>query len=135
MNAMRKVFTAAMLGILALTAGAQVEVSSHHTKYTGTGTNDDDVVIQTNSVDQFDAFMLTSTAGAMDVFVSLDGTNYATAALSLQDFGATTSDPVIVTAAGQVYGFVGKFKAIRVLQNGATAVEDATLNAWKLGGG
>lgn len=134
MNAHR--IAAALLGtVLSLAAFAQVEVSSHHTKYTGSSDGDDAVVIQTNSVDQFDAFMLTSSAGAMDVFVSLDGTNYATAALSLQDFGATTTDPVIVTAAGQVYGFVGKFKAIRVLQNGGTAVEDAVLNAWKLGGG
>lgn len=119
--------------LLALPALAAVEVSSNHTKYTGTGTNDDDVVIQTESVDQFDAFCLMSTAGAMDVFVSLDGTNYASSALSLQDFGATSTDPVLVTAAGQVYCFVGKFKKLRVLQNGATAVEDATMNAWKLG--
>lgn len=136
MNGMnlKRVLLLPILLACAFIASAAVEVSSYHTKYTGTGTNDNDVVIQTSSVDQFDAFMLVSTAGAMDVFVSLDGTNYATAALSLQDFGASTTDPVIVTAAGRVYGFVGKFKTLRVLQNGATAVEDATLNAWKLSG-
>jgi hypothetical protein len=122
-----------LLVALALPASAAVEVSAYHTKYTGTGTNDNDVVIQTNSVDQFDAFCLFSTAGAMDVFVSLDGTNYATEALSLQDFGAVDNNPVVVTAASRIYCFVGKFKTLRVLQNGATAVTAATMNAWKMG--
>lgn len=95
---------------------------------TGTGTNNNDVVIEfSDIVDGADTFLLMSTAGAMDVFVSLDGTNYATAALSLDDMGATTTDPVIVTSANRVYGFRGKYKAIRVLQNGATAVENAVL--------
>lgn len=95
---------------------------------TGTGTNDNDVVITFDDVVHgADTFLLMSTAGAMDVFVSLDGTNYATAALSLTDMGAITSDPVIVTAANRCYGFRGKFASIRVLQNGATAVENAVL--------
>lgn len=132
MKALRAVSALIFAGLVAFAAQAAVEVSSHHTKYTGSGTNDNDVVIQTDSVDQFDAFCLMSTAGAMDVFVSLDGTNYATAALSLQDFGATTSDPVVVTAANRIYCFVGKFKKLKVLQNGATAVVAATMNAWSL---
>ena len=95
---------------------------------TGTGTIDNDVVITFDDVvDGADTFLLMSTAGAMDVFVSLDGTNYSTAALSLTDMGAITSDPVVVTAANRCYGFRGKFKAIRVLQNGATAVANAVL--------
>lgn len=95
---------------------------------TGSGTNDNDVVILFDDVvDGADTFLLMSTAGAMDVFVSLDGTNFSTAALSLTDMGATTSDPVIVTAANRVYGFRGKYKAIKVLQNGATAVTAAVL--------
>lgn len=94
---------------------------------TGSGTNDNDVVIQFDSAEYFDAFMLTSTAGAMDVFVSLDGTNYTTAALSLADLGSVTTDPVLVTVAGRLYGFRGKFRNIRVLQNGVTAVVAASL--------
>lgn len=93
----------------------------------GEGTNDNDVVIQTGDVSAWDSFLLLSTAGAMDVLVSLDGTNYSTVALRLEDMGVAGSTPVLVTAAGQVYGFRGKFAAIRVLQNGATAVENATL--------
>jgi hypothetical protein len=88
-----------------------------------TGVNDNDVLIEFDSnVEAFDTFELMSTAGAMDVFVSLDGTNYTTAAHSLADLGAITTDPVIVTAANRVYGFRGKYKKIKVLQNGATAV-------------
>lgn len=95
---------------------------------TGTGTNDNDVVITFDDVVVgANAFMLSSTAGAMDVFVSLDGTNYTTAALSLTDLGATTNDPVLVTAANRMYGFRGLYKGVRVLQNGATAVVGAVL--------
>lgn len=95
---------------------------------TGTGTNDNDVVITFDDVvEGADTFLLMSTAGAMDVFVSLDGTNFSTAALSLTDMGAITSDPVVVTAANRCYAFRGKFKAIRVLQNGITAVANAVL--------
>lgn len=102
---------------------------------TGSGTNDNDVVIDaTDLMDGADTFLLMSTAGAMDVFVSLDGTNYTTAALSLTDMGATTSDPVVVTAANRMYGFRGKFKAVRVLQNGATAVANAVLRYGVMGG-
>lgn len=99
---------------------------------TGSGTNDNDAVITiTNSASSdllnYDSFMLMSTAGAMDVFVTLDGTNYTTAALSLADLGATTTAPVVVTAANRLYSFRGKFSGIIVRQNGATAVQNASL--------
>lgn len=93
----------------------------------GVGTNDNDVVIQTGDISAYDEFLLQSTAGAMDVLVSLDGTNYATAPLSITDLGATTSDPVVVTAANRTYGFRGTFALMRVLQNGATGVANACL--------
>ncbi len=93
----------------------------------GSGTNDNDVVIQTTDVSMYREFSLQATAGAMDVLVSLDGTNYTTAPLSLIDRGATTSDPVIVTAADRSYAFFGTFHKIQVLQNGGTAVADAVL--------
>lgn len=95
---------------------------------TGTGTNDNDVIITFDDVvEGADTFLLMSTSGAMDVFVSLDGTNFTTAPLSLTDMGATTSDPVLVTVANRCYGFRGKYKSIKVLQNGATAVANAVL--------
>lgn len=102
---------------------------------TGSGTNDNDVVITFDDVvEGADTFLLMSTAGAMDVFPSLDGTNFATAALSLEDLGATTSTPVIVTVANRIYRFRGKFKSIRVLQNGATGVANAVLRYGVMGG-
>jgi hypothetical protein len=106
-----------------MTIGTQVVAPlGHVTIYTNTSTEDNEVVIQTDDVSQFDTFMLMSVTGTVDVYPSIDGTNYATAALSLQDMGATTSDPVVVTAAARVYGFRGKFRKLRVLEAGATDV-------------
>lgn len=102
------------------------------TRFYGTGTNDNDILVTSDDVTQYSAFMLMSTAGAVDVQVSLDGTNFSTAPLSLQDFGATTTDPVLVTAAGRVYGFAGKFRKFRILQNGATAAS-ASVMCWAMG--
>lgn len=99
----------------------------------GSGTNDDDVVIEMNDVSDYDTFMLMSTAGAMDVFVSFDGTNFSTSPLAMSDFGAVVSDPVIVTAANRIYGFRGKYRAIRVQQNGAVAVANASLSYGVMG--
>lgn len=98
----------------------------------GSGTNDNDIVIDfggaNDTIDDFDTYQLMSTTGAMDVFVSLDGTNYSTAPLALSDLGAVSSDPVIVTVANRVYGFRGKYRAVRVRQNGGVAVSNAALN-------
>lgn len=100
----------------------------------GLGASDNDVIVQTGDVSQYDEFLLMTTAGAVDVMVSLDGTNYSTAALSLIDMGATTSDPVVVTAANRIYGFFGTFNLVRVLQNGATVAEDVCLICSRKGG-
>jgi len=100
----------------------------------GTGVNANDVVVQTADVARYDTFLLMTTAGASQVLASLDGTNYATAPLSLTDMGAITSDPVIVTAANRIYRVRGTFSKIRVTQNGATAITGATLMCSKTGG-
>lgn len=114
---------------MALVAGT-IDNLAQGRRYVGiAGINDNDVVLETDDVSRYSAFMLMTTAGAVDVFVSLDGTNFATAALSLVDMGAVTTTPVIVTAAARIYGFRGIFKKIRVLQNGATAVANLSLNA------
>ena len=128
-----KYIKALLLGALLAcgTSFAAVEDLGTHVRYYGTGTNDDDVLFTTGDVSRYDACTIMSTDGAVDVFVSLDGTNYATSALSLQDMGATSTDPVLVTAADRVYGFVVKARRIRVLQNGATAAS-ASMNCWKL---
>ncbi|KKL82572.1 hypothetical protein LCGC14_1983400 [marine sediment metagenome] len=93
----------------------------------GTSTADNEVVVQSGSIIQFNTFEIMSTAGAMDVTVSLDGTNYSTAPLSLTDMGAAASAPVIVSVANRVYGFKGYFAKIRVLQNGSTGLTAVSL--------
>lgn len=123
---------ALLLLVVTLTASGAVEDVGTHVRYSGTGTSDNDVLFTTGDVSRYDACVLMSTDGVVDVFVSLDGTNYSTAPLSLQDFGASTTDPVLVTIADRVYGFVGKYRKIRVLQNGATATA-ASMNCWAFG--
>lgn len=128
---MRKIIWCALFALVAFGASASVEDLGTHVRYYGTGTNDNDVLFTTGDISRYDACSLMSTDGAVDVFVSLDGTNYSTAALSLQDFGASTNDPVLLTVADRVYGFVIKARNIRVLQNGATAAS-ASMNCWKM---
>jgi hypothetical protein len=99
---------------------------------TGSGTNDNDVVIQqASNAEQYDTWQLCSTAGAMDVFVSSDGTNFMTAPLALIDLGSTTpATAVVETSANGHYGFKGRWRAVRVLQKGATAVANAVLTGY-----
>lgn len=112
-----------------MTATAAIIASVGNTlSYTGgAGTADNDLLIQTGDVSKYDTFTLQSTGGAVDVAVSLDGTHYSTAPLSLTDMGATTAAPVILTAANRTYMFRGKFSKIQVSQNGATAVTECCL--------
>ena len=100
---------------------------------TGTGTNDNDIVIElTSNADHYDTWQLSSSAGAMDVFVSADGTNYLTAAVALIDLGSTApSTAVVVTTAGGNYGIRGRWPKIKLLQNGATAVVGAVLEGYQ----
>ena len=91
------------------------------------GTGDNAVVMEIVDAERFEEFSLMSTAGAMDVLISLDGTNFTTAPLSLADLGAADTTPVLVTAANRLYRFRGTFKAIRVQQNGGTAVANASM--------
>lgn len=89
-------------------------------KYSGTGANDNDVLFTSGRMLAYDTFMVSSSAGAVDVEVTQDGTIWD-GPVSMADLGAITSDPVVVTVAGRQYGFKGKYQQIRVLQNGATA--------------
>jgi len=92
------------------------------------GVNDNDILVTLDETGSSDTFNLMSTAGAMDVQVSLDGVNYTTAPLALTDQGATVSDPVLVTAPNRMYGFRGKYRRVRVLQNGVTAVVNPSIS-------
>lgn len=129
---MKKLLTLLLLApCLAIAASTTTTELSFVTVYEGTGTADNEVVIQTGDVSGFDVFCLKSTAGVMDVYVTNepDGGNYTSAAQSLYDFGATSNDPVTETVAGRYYCFPGPVMYVRVLQKGATAVTAATLIA------
>lgn len=107
----------------------------------GTGTNASDPIFtrtnftggETGDISEYDSFMLMSTTGAMAAYGSLDGANFATAPLSLTDMGAADATPVLVTAANRIYGFRGKFLAIKVLQSGATAVANGAVMCGVIG--
>lgn len=91
------------------------------------GTGDNAIVIELDDVQRFNEFALMSSAGAMDVDVSLDGVNFALA-IALEDkHSVAPGTRVVVTAADLLYYFEGNYKAIRVRQAGATAVADAIL--------
>lgn len=93
------------------------------------GVSDNDIIVElTGNGDLYSTWQIASTAGAMDIEVSLDGTNYLAAVMALIDLMSTApSTAVVVTAAGRVYGFKGRYKKVRVRQNGATAVANASL--------
>jgi hypothetical protein len=117
-----------------MAAGTQVVMDQgHRLTITNSSTADDDVLITTPDLSRFDTFHIHATAGSVDVFGSLDGTNFTTSALSLTDQSATTSDPVVVAAAGKMYGLVGCYAKLRVMQNGATNPTSVTLMCGKRG--
>src|SRR6185503_17338894 len=94
----------------------------------GLGANDNDVIVQADNISLFTKFFVMTTAGAVDVTVSIDGTNYSTAPLSLIDLGATAiGTAVLVTVANRIYSFSGTFQNVRVLQNGATPAADVSV--------
>lgn len=105
----------------------KITIDAYAKLYEGSSSDDDEIVIETDDMAPYATCLLQSTAGAMDVIVSLDGTDFSTAPYALTDLGAADQLPVLVTVAGRTYGLRGVFKKVRVLQNGATAVESADL--------
>lgn len=100
----------------------------------GIGVNDGDVVIAPGDISRFDEFTLFSLTGSMQVFVSVDGVNFSTAAVALIDIQSLTDTPVAATVAGSAYGIEGPYSLIKVQQTGATAVTGACLRCSKKGG-
>lgn len=98
------------------------EDAGSYVLYDGTGVNDNDLLFTTDEVSNYDTFELLGSAGAVDVEVLLKaGGTWATAPITMQDLGAASLTPVLVTASGRLYGFMGNFHQIRVRQNGASA--------------
>ena len=96
--------------------------SGTHVQFSGSCSEDNEVLIETGDVSRYTECSIMSTTGAVDVLVSIDGTTYGTAHVSLIDLGATDTAPVLVTAALRYYAFplVGGVRRVRVIENGAT---------------
>jgi hypothetical protein len=127
----RRTLWLALIALASFTAQAAEEsYSSYATRYYGSASADNALLFTTGEITRFDGCMLMSPDGAVDVEGTLDGTNWSTAAVSMQDLGATSVDPVLVTAADRMYYVPGKYRFLRVRQNGATAAS-ASLLCWK----
>lgn len=100
---------------------------------TGAAAADDAIVIElTSNAEQFDTWQLGSSAGAIDVYGSLDGTNYQSAPIALVDQGSVAPGTTVVeTTAGGNYLFKGRWKKIKLLQKGVTAVVGAVLEGYQ----
>lgn len=101
-------------------------------RYVGSAASDNAELIRTERMLDFDRCSLSSRTGSVDVYIDPDGNGFLSSPYSLDDYGATTADPVLSTQAGRTYLFVVKAMYIQVLQNGATAAS-AVLNCWREG--
>lgn len=92
---------------------------------TGTGVNDNDLLFTQSNMTPYSTHIIHSTAGTVDVEISIDGTNWTTSAtdpIALEDAHGTTHGTYVATlTVGKVGIFRGKVSGIRVRQNGATA--------------
>jgi hypothetical protein len=95
--------------------------------YTGSCTEDDEVLITTGDVSRYSECTVISTTGAVEILVSndfavaADLAVYTTTTVSLVDLGATDTAPVKLTAALRYYAFpLVAVRFIKVVENGTT---------------
>lgn len=126
---MRRIAT--FVALLAATLLCQAATTDFglYVNYSGTGANAADVLFTTGEMDKYDSCVVLSTAGSVEILASLDGTTFATTALSMESLGSTTYTLVQSTTANTVYLIVGKYKKLRMRQVGATA-SAAAMNCW-----
>lgn len=91
------------------------------------GVNDNDIIMELDDAESYDEFFFMTVLGAVDVDVSLDGTNFAAAVAFTDRQSTAPATKVIITAAGLLYSIKGQFKAIRVRQNTATDATDGSM--------
>lgn len=125
----RLLCVAALLAAFSVQAAEQ-SYGNFATRYFGSASADNALLFTTGDIIRFDGCMLMSPDGAVDVEGTIDGTNFVTAVIHMQDMGSTSVDPVLVTAPDRMYFVPGKYIALRVRQNGATA-SSASLLCWK----
>lgn len=102
------------------------EVTGLQTGFTWTGavgTNDNDVVYTSRDISDYNLHVIECTTGTVDIDISTDGTNFtsAVAVRNVKSANSTTFVMDAIAASVPVVELRGRFKAIRVLQKGATA--------------
>lgn len=85
------------------------------------GTNDNDVVYISGEIGDFTRHYIEATAGTVDVDVTLDGTNWIQGVAGRDVTGTTATTLAVTAASGTMLEIIGRFRGLRVLQNGATA--------------
>lgn len=89
---------------------------------TGTaGTNDNDVVYTSIDISEYSRHYVESTAGTIDVDVSLDGTNWIAAVVGRNIVTTGVFTQVGEAASGICLEINGVYKKLRVNQKGASA--------------
>lgn len=86
------------------------------------GANSDDVLLtaKDRDVEFMDTFMLKNDAGSVRAEVDL-GDGVFVGPVALSDLSANTVDPVLATVAGQLFGFRGSYKRIRIVDENGDA--------------
>lgn len=92
----------------------------------GASTEDNEVVLEIDARG-FEEFTFGSSAGAVDVFASLDGSAFLATAIGV--VSAVDILPDALTTPGGVFSVQGTFHRLRFMQNGATDVAGFALVA------
>lgn len=132
MNVCKRFFTLLALLIGPASFAADPVQIGKVTSWSGTGTGDGTTVVEATTaqgIAHTANCQLYTTTGAVVVYLSLDGSTYATAAYSMQDFGATDGLGATVTTALRIYGFVHGAASIKLVQSGGTTAT-AVMNCW-----
>jgi len=91
------------------------------------GVDDNDVVIELVDASPYSEFFIFSTAGVLEVDVSLDGTNFDQIIALTNEKSTTPATKVLITVADGLYSFRGQYRVVRVRQASATAVANASM--------
>lgn len=97
------------------------------------GTGPGDVLIEISDLQRFNEFALQSRLGTMEVLASLDGVTFSMPLALEKKDEANWDTYVLETTANIQYYFRGNFKAVRIVQAGASNVADSVLVAGRIG--
>ena len=87
------------------------------------GVADNQVVAELENAERYNRFYFMSSAGLVDVDVSLDGINFAVAVAFIDLHSLAPATRVIVTAADLIYVLEGTFKTVRFRQETTNVVD------------